>query len=254
MYLRAYFPALVGLCSILAVAGLAQAAPPSTLQVGRFGQVTLYHGDNRQQPLVLFVSGDGGWNLGVVDMAKALAGLGAVVVGIDIVHYLHQLEQTQGECDDVAGDFAELGRVVRQRLQLPQTPLLLVGYSSGATLVYAVLAQALPGTFGGAISMGFCPDLPLRKPLCRGSGLAFTQGPKGKGYSFLPAKTLQQPWIAFQGTIDQVCDAGTVEHYVDQVKGARLVLLPKVGHGFSVQRNWMPQFKDAFNRLQTAPR
>jgi type IV secretory pathway VirJ component len=28
-----------------------------------------------------------------------------------------------------------------------------------------------------------------------------------------------------------------------------LVLLPKVGHGFSVQKNWLPQFREAFSRL-----
>ena len=31
------------------------------------------------------------------------------------------------------------------------------------------------------------------------------------------------------------------------------VLLPKVGHGFAVQRNWMPQFKDSFHRLVAQP-
>jgi type IV secretory pathway VirJ component len=37
-----------------------------------------------------------------------------------------------------------------------------------------------------------------------------------------------------------------------QIPGAQLVLLPKVGHGYSVERNWMPQFLAEFHRL-TAP-
>jgi len=90
------------------------------------------------------------------------------------------------------------------------------------------LVQAPPNTFHGAISLGFCPDLPLTKPLCRGYGLEWKPGPKGRGYSFLPALNLQTPWIAFQGSI---------------------VLLPKVGHGFVVQQNWMPQFRQAFKNL-----
>jgi type IV secretory pathway VirJ component len=55
----------------------------STLEFGRFGTVHLYRQSAHPARVVLFVSGDGGWNLGVVDMARELAGLGALVVGID---------------------------------------------------------------------------------------------------------------------------------------------------------------------------
>jgi type IV secretory pathway VirJ component len=41
---------------------------------------------------------------------------------------------------------------------------------------------------------------------------------------------------------------------VKQVKQGEIVLLPKVGHGFAVQRNWMPQFKEAFKRLISTPK
>jgi type IV secretory pathway VirJ component len=47
----------------------------------------------------------------------------------------------------------------------------LVGYSSGATLVYATLAEAPDGLFKGALSLGFCPDLDLKKTVCKGSGI-----------------------------------------------------------------------------------
>ena len=102
--------------------------------------------------------------------------------------------------------------------------------------------------------MGFCPDLPLTKPMCRGSGLAWQPGPKGRGYSFLPTNTLEVPWIALQGTIDQVCDPKMTEDYVKKVAHGELVLLPKVGHGFSVPRNWMPQFRAAFGRIAAGSR
>jgi type IV secretory pathway VirJ component len=125
----------------------------------------------------------------------------------------------------------------------------LVGYSSGATLVYAVLAQAPPNTFLGAISLGFCPDLPLKRPLCKGYGLTWTKGPKDKGVSFLPATHLQQPWLALQGAVDQVCDVEATRTYVAQVAGGEAIVLPKVGHGFSVQKNWMPQFRSAFAKI-----
>jgi len=231
-------------------AGAAVAASPETLAFGAFGTVTLYHQAPEPPHLVLFVSGDGGWNLGVVDMAQALASLDALVVGIDIVHYERQLAAAPGDSSNPAQDLIGLARFVEKErgFARPRVPIL-VGYSSGATLVYAALVEAPPGSFRGAISLGFCPDLPLTKPLCRGNGLTWEPGPKGKGYSFLPAATLREPWIAFQGTIDQVCDPAVTEAYVRQVPRGEIVLLPKVGHGYSVPRNWMPQFREAFARL-----
>jgi type IV secretory pathway VirJ component len=220
---------------------------------GRFGTVRLYHGPPVTGSVVLFVSGDGGWNQGVVDMARQLAELDALVVGVDIRTYLRALAASKEPCLYPAANFEALSKYVQKKLSFPSyvTPLL-VGYSSGATLVYATLVQAPPNTFLGAISMGFCPDLLLTRPMCRGSGLEWTDGPKGRGYSFLPAKTLEVPWVAFQGTIDQVCDPKASADFVARVPGAQLVSLPKVGHGFSVPRNWLPQFRDTFTRLARA--
>jgi hypothetical protein len=225
-------------------------AEETSLEYGRFGKVSLYQGSSPPAHVVLFVSGDGGWNLGVVDMARELATLDALVVGVDIIHFLRELGKSGEPCSNPTADFEMLSRFVQKKLNFPHAIVpVLVGYSSGATLVYAVLAQASHGTFCGAISLGFCPDLLLTKPLCKGQGLAWEIGPKGKGYIFLPATNLQEPWIALQGTIDQVCDPASTEDYVKQVKGGEIVILPKVGHGFSVPKNWMPQFKKAFLRI-----
>ncbi len=222
----------------------------TTAQFGRFGKIALYHPTPNPAHVVLFVSGDGGWNLGVVDMARELAALDALVVGVDITYYLKQLERSSEPCVYPAADFELLSKYVQKKLGFPQyiTPVL-IGYSSGATLAYAALAQAPGNTFLGAISLGFCPDFELSKSLCRGSGLEWTKGPHGKGYSFLPATHLAVPWVAFQGTIDQVCDAEKTKTYATQVNNGKIVMLPKVGHGFSVPKNWMPQFKTEFTHL-----
>jgi type IV secretory pathway VirJ component len=227
----------------------AQAVSEDSLSFGRFGMIHVYR-PTQPATVVLFVSGDGGWNKGVIDMARALAEMQTLVIGIDITHFLKQLSSSAESCSYLAADFEALSQYMQRQegMAMYSTPAL-VGYSSGATLVYAILVQAPPNTFRGAISMGFCPDLPLAKPLCRGNGLEFVKGPRGKGYSFLPAKELSGKWIAFQGLADQVCSADSVEAYVRLVGNAEIVLLPKVGHGFSVQKNWMPQFKAAFSRL-----
>jgi type IV secretory pathway VirJ component len=238
--------------AFLVVAALAGNALASedVLEFGRFGSVTVYREAAQPRQVVLFVSGDGGWNLGVVDMARELATTGALVVGIDILRYLKALDAGSDGCLYPAADFEALSQFVQKELDLPRylTPVL-VGYSSGATLVYAILVQAPPNTFAGAVSLGFCPDFPATKPFCKGRGLAWEPRPKGKGVDFLPAAHLQEPWIALQGTVDQVCDPAGTESFVRQVPRGEVVMLPKVGHGFSVPRNWLPQFKDALERL-----
>lgn len=238
---------IIFVLSILLFASKNSSAAETELNYGRFGKVTLYQQGEHPSHVVLFISGDGGWNLGVIDMAKEIASVDALVVGIDIIHYLKALGASSEECSYPAADFESLSKFVQKKLDFPfYIQPVLIGYSSGATLAYAVLVQAPPNTFRGAISLGFCPDLPLSRPMCKGYGLEWKRGPHGKGYNFLPAKDLRSPWIVFQGEIDQVCFARDTKDYVRQVKNGEIVLLPKVGHGYSVQRNWMPQFRKAF--------
>ncbi len=234
---------------VLLLASSALAAE-ETLLYGRFGKLTLYRNTQHPTNVVLFVSGDGGWNLGVIDMARSLAGLDALVVGIDITHYLKMLRSTTEKCSYPAADFENLSKYIQKKLAFEHyhTPIL-VGYSSGATLVYTLLAQAPPNTFGGGISMGFCPDLPLNKPFCPGYALKSDPAPREKGYVFRPTHHLKNQWIAFQGEIDEVCDTKSTVEFVKKVDTAKLVLLPKVGHGFSVQKNWLPQLRESFASL-----
>jgi type IV secretory pathway VirJ component len=240
---------LLSLLPVQAFARTEAAARTFDLTFGRFGPVTVYQPPGARH-LALFVSGDGGWNLGVVGMAKRLATLDAAVVGIDIRKYEKAIAAAPEACTDAASDFVALSRFVAGKIGLP-APVrpVLVGYSSGATLVYAVLVQAQPHHFAGALSLGFCPDLDLKKPMCPGHGLTFTTLPKGKGYVFDAAPALDSPFIAFQGDADQVCDPVKTAGFLKRVRGGELVWLPKVGHGFSVERRWMPQFQEAFLRL-----
>jgi type IV secretory pathway VirJ component len=243
---------------------LSAAAPPlpearpgplrvDTLVFGRFGRVVVYRRSEHPSHVVLFVSGDGGWNLGVVRMAEELAGMDAAVAGIDIRRYAAALDRSTESCSYPAADFEALSQWLQRRLGYPAyTAPVLVGYSSGATLVYAVLVQAPPGTFRASVSLGFCPDLPLRRPLCRGSGLAWVPGLRGRGLSFLPADSTGAPWIALQGEADSTCFACQTTGFVRRVRGAEIVLLPKVGHGFGVESRWVPQFREAFARITSA--
>ena len=97
--------------------------------------------------------------------------------------------------------------------------------------------------------MGFCPELKLRKPLCRGQGLDAKPGIAGKGELFLPDRKLETPWIVLQGAIDEVCSADEAQSFARRVPESDIVVLPKVGHGFSVEKNWLPEFRAALERL-----
>lgn len=225
-----------------------------TFTFARFGTVHVYGDPATAKQVVLFASGDGGWELGVVDMARELASLDALVIGIDVVHFLHQVEAGSDRCAYSAADFEQLAQFVEKELGLEHYIVpVLVGYSSGATLVYALQAQAPPATFRGAISLGFCPDLWTAKSFCRGHGLESSLKSKGKGVLFAPATALETPWIVFQGDVDQVCEPAATAAFVGRVPHGELVALPKVGHGFSVPRNWLPQFKTSFARLADPP-
>jgi len=232
----------------------------STLMVPRFGTVHLYRPTEHPANVVLFLSGDGGWNRGVVDMARAVAREDALVVGIDILHYMKEIKEQQGECAYSAADIEALSQTVQQRLGFPvYHPPALVGYSSGATLAYAVVAQSPANTVRGGVGLGFCPDLELPRPLCKGNGLEYdvTKPAKHPGgistYVFRPAPHPTSTFIALQGEIDQVCDPPATERYMGKVGGGKVVMLPKVGHGYSVTSRWQPQFLAALQSLLETP-
>lgn len=250
---------VAGIALITAASAPAQQAQPAaaaplaaaeeTFAFSPFGAVHLYAPSGAAAQVVLFISGDGGWNLGVIPMARRLSAEGALVVGIDIRPFLASLEHS-GACAYPAGSLEELSRAVQLRHRLPEyhAPIL-VGYSSGATLVYAALAQGPAETFRGAISLGFCPDVSLKAPLCRGRGLVSRPKAKGTGRDLDPFKELGVPWTVLHGDIDQVCALEVAAEFVGRVDSGRIVRLPKVGHGFSVTMRWEPQYVEAFRRL-----
>jgi hypothetical protein len=122
--------------------------------------------------------------------------------------------------------------IARAKAHSAKGPPLFVGYSSSVTAVYGALAQAKGGAFAGGVSLGFGPDLMTKAPLCAGFGL--------QGRADLSAR-----WIALQGAQDQVVSTAASRAFNAQIAMAETIMLAKVGHGFSVERNWMPQFLDA---------
>jgi len=108
----------------------------------------------------------------------------------------------------------------------------LVGYGVGGTLAYAVLVQAPATAYAGAVSVDFCPALPLARQLCRGAGLSYE---KQDATAEHPARQLlaaasqvRRPWIVLENAHPGACDAAEIAEYVDDVDGARIVELAAV--------------------------
>ena len=225
-----------------------------SMRFGEFGKVTIYNPVPSPEAFVIFISGDGGWNLGVIEMATNIAKQGAMVVGVDIRYYFKSIKSQKVKCYYPAGDFEELSLTIQKTYRLVQyIKPVLVGYSSGATLAYGMLAQAPENTFKGAISLGFCPDIETDKTLCNGTGLTTHVLKEGKSYYLEATKKLTAPFIVLQGMIDQVCPYSVTEKYMQGMPLGEIIPLPKVGHGFSVTRNWFPIFISAYKKIVSAP-
>jgi len=225
----------------------------SSFSFGPAGAVTIYRASPEPDRFVVFVSGDGGWNQGVVDMARQLARMNATVVGVDIRHYLHAAQSGQAASLYPAGDFASLAQAVQKHLGFQRYHgAVLVGYSSGATLAYGALAQAPADTFHGGIGLGFCADLKTEKPLAAGDGKLTSRPDPKLGFIYGPSKTLKAPFVALQGGQDETCLPAATHAFIAQTSGARVVDLPKVGHGYAVAANWAPQFAEAFESMHGA--
>jgi type IV secretory pathway VirJ component len=249
--LRAFLSTLVLIAGLL-LAGSSQAANPTALPgaaPGTAGATRLTHGRFRDFPVyrptgtpsgfVLFLSGDDGWSAAADGMARQLAQHGAMVAGIDWRQFKANLEADGDECLFPDGDLENLSHFVQAYFHTSTylSPVL-VGIYSGAAMAYAVLAQAPHNTFAAAMTLDFCPDLNLNKPLCKGSGLEFTRG--SRGLDLLPAKNLGNPWVNLEDEAHRSCPAGTAKQFVAPIRGAATVTLPTVG---------LPQYTAAYDKL-----
>jgi type IV secretory pathway VirJ component len=243
---------LVALFAAVLAPIAASHAAPTTIEYPGVGPVVIERPQGTPKTVTLFLSGDGGWNKGVVDMAHHLNEEGALVLGLDVREINRRSQQSAAKCDALAVTLEGLAHHVEQTLGLHDyIKPVIVGYSSGATLAYTALAQSPAGTFRGALSLGFCPDLEDWKPMCRGEGLEHDVAAKGVVYR--PAQHLRDPWVAMQGEQDQVCAASQTAAFVKKVPNGALVSLPAVGHGYSVERNWLPQFRTAYHSIADVP-
>ena len=218
------------------------------LDVPVLGQTNAYVPKQPTTDVAIFLSGDDGWTLGVVDMARRIAARRVIVIGVNFVW----MRRHEGDvaCWNTATDIEAVAKFAEQQLGLKTyTAPTLAGYSSGATMVYAALAQGEPGAFAAGISLGFCPDLPTARPACpAGSWQPTFDEPKHTAW--LPTSTdIKKDWYLLHGLQDTECPPGDTEQFVSGMAHAHYVPIDGTGHGFGRVDRWGPPFDATIAKL-----
>ena len=223
-----------------------------SLIVSRFGKVFIYKQQGIPANIIILISDDSGWKDGIVEYAKSFVDKNTIVIGVDILTYYSQLRPRREDCYMVAPDFIELATAVELKYNFTgYNPPVVMGIASGATLVYGILAQARPGAFMGGISLGFSPEIELPKKLCQANGLTEDVTTAGKSYHLQPDSHLGNHWIVLQGKKDKVCNFDSIAYFVKKAVNTELIAIPEEGHIFLRMTDFMPQWKDAYNRILT---
>ncbi len=214
---------LIVIATVMLLTGTGVAGEPTRLDHGRFKNVMVYTPAQAPTGFALLLSGKVGWGTAEDALAKQLVDQGAMVTGIDAAQFKAALEADGASCVFPDGDLENLSHFVQAYFHNAtyHSPWL-VGVSEGASLAYAVLAQAPKDTFAGALTLGFCPTLDLDKALCKGSGLEFARGAHASGVDLLPIKSLSNPWVNIQTPQGLACPPATVLKFVTQVQGAAM--------------------------------
>ena len=236
--------------SIIFVSESGAVSSSDSVLVPVFGKVYVFNRTTATKNVIIMISGDAGWKSGVIGFSQTFSDMNSLVIGVDILQYFKNLRLSTEECYNVAADFVQLATEIEKKYDFPDyQPPVLMGYSSGATLVYGILSQAHSGTFIGGIALGFCPDLEIPKPLCEINGLKVTVDKPGKRYILQPDENLENPFIVLNGQLDKTCNYSDVVSFLAKTKNTELIPLPKVGHGFSKSGDFMPQWKEAYTTL-----
>jgi type IV secretory pathway VirJ component len=228
---------------------------PEVISHGRFKAVSVYHPSGTVQEVILFLSGDGGWQPDTDRMAKVLQAHGALVLGIDEPALLASFTQQESQCFFPDGDLENLSHYVQAYYRLPAyiTPVM-GGYSAGATLAYATAAQAPAGLFAGILTLGFTPDYESTKPFCKGEGQHFERQADGKGLKLLAAPQLALHWVDVHGAADSVCPAPAAADFIRNIHNAQISLIPGVEHDFADPHQWSAQLTAALDTVTAGVR
>ena len=228
---------MLGLVAAIAGAPVWAELVEETLDEPGFGKLAIYQGSDEPKGVALLAAGSGGWKPEMAAVAREIAKLDYVVAGINLDDYVARLDRSEATCADLAGDLDRLNRLIEQRYPIAtHQPPILVGVGAGAALTYAALVQASNDRFHAGVSVDFCPELALHKPLCQGANnLDGAKVTDNKSLSLLPVARLPTTWFVFQNR--PTCDAAIASQFVKSVQLARWSEVA----GTEGVKSWLPQ-------------
>lgn len=189
-------------------------------------------------PSVVLLSGDGGWELGVVTWAQALQAAGHEVIGVDAAR-LVRLAGHRGLAGVVAS-WPALARLVNR-------PAVVVGYSRGATIGLVLAARAvapppvvllgvdLEDRFGGpGVPEGLAPALP------RHGAYVVDLRP------LFQDRTRHVRLAIVHGMLDRVARYDSLKPWLEGLPEPKhMTILPNSGHGFGDSRTVGPAIRES---------
>lgn len=210
---------------------------------GRFKDVSVYAPRGEIRQFVLMLSAEDGWTEKMAAAALALTARGAMVAGIDTPQFLADLDLDAAECVLPDGDLENLAHYLQAYYRLPayHAPLL-TGLASGASLAYAVAAQAPKDVFAGLMTAGFCADLQPTMRLCEAGSLHYDVGKDGQVLRLHPAGKLPLPWISLHGNYGSTCSPASSNLFAAAVAGTRLVMFNNAEDAYPSTEIWCKQY------------
>ena len=134
---------------------------------GPYGRILLAEPQRKATAYVQIYFGPKDWDGQGRDMLRALAGRGAIAVGVNTNIYLDRIARGAPKCLNLLGDAETLSKLIqRERAGADYYPPLLAGAGPGGTAALLALSQAMPNTFAGAVTID-----PAAKLDTRGAGL-----------------------------------------------------------------------------------
>jgi type IV secretory pathway VirJ component len=184
------------IASVLLLACGSAAAATSPVHYGLFGDLHVARPAEAATRTLMFVSDANGWDAREDAYADALAAGGSFVVGIDLPSYLKELDGIAGDCAYPAAHVEEVSHWIQRHENMANYAApWLVGLERGATLAYAIAAQAPAGTFAGLATLGYEFDWRLSRKLCAGDAGEASVADGARGFRVVPVARLGNPWL-----------------------------------------------------------
>lgn len=233
------------LIAALAALFLALPAAAAGLSYGPFGDLLLRGDAATCSHVAVLLSSASGWGGVEERMSSVLQQQGTLVIGVDVAHYLREVNAMTDE-QNVSYDLESLSTYVQKNLavQRQHKPLLL-GYAEGAAIVYASLVQAPAGTFLGGVGLGFRPGLGLTNTFGEGRGLAWDK--TAAGLRFRPVRTFPLDLTVIQAESDPDFTYAQAAAFLGDTPGTSAVRLDHAS-GYD-QNGWVPPLADAVRSM-----